>query len=438
MPESFGARLRQQREARQIDLVAISEQTKIKLALLEALENGDVSHWPSGIFRRAYIRAYAQFIGLDPDALLREFLEVHPDPGDTIVASAAGAAAAEEAYAKHAPAMRFRSIVDSALGSLTRFRRPNVDEKRPTAGPDEGQAQAEPPAAPVEDERSWRRLTAVSPEVGVRLNAEAGPERDVAGETPIETQVEAVECGALPDVEPLVEPLGESLVEAAEIDIAEIELPKNVEAPMAEVFPEPELPAVVPMVTNTEMSQSAQFDYDKAHETVARLCTEFGRVVERGAVRELLQESADALSAAGLIVWLADEAGESLRPGLVEGYSDKILAQLPAVTRDADNATATAFRTARPCEVAPTAHTSAALVVPLLVPDGCAGVLAIELQQGVRMSRSLRAVAVLVAAALTQLLHRSRPVERSAPPVEPPAPAVAQFRAAARPMKVRR
>ena len=34
MPESFGARLRQQREARQIHLLAISEQTKIKLALL--------------------------------------------------------------------------------------------------------------------------------------------------------------------------------------------------------------------------------------------------------------------------------------------------------------------------------------------------------------------------------------------------------------------
>jgi hypothetical protein len=74
----------------------------------------------------------------------------------------------------------------------------------------------------------------------------------------------------------------------------------------------------------------------------------------------------------------------------------------------------------------------------LLVPDGCAGVLAIELQQGVRMSRSLQAIAVLVAAALTQLLHRSRPVERSAPPVERPAPAVAQFRPVARPMKVRR
>jgi transcriptional regulator with XRE-family HTH domain len=437
MPESFGARLRQQREARQIDLVAISEQTKIKLALLEALENGDVSHWPSGIFRRAYIRAYAQFIGLDPDVLLREFLEVHPDPADAIVASAADAAAAEEAYAKHAPAMRFRSIVGSALGSLTRFRRPNVDEKRPVAGADEGHLPAEARAAHVEDYRSWSRLPAVSPEGAVRLDVEAGPELDVAAATLIEGRVEAVECGSLPDVEPLVEAPVEAPVGVGEVEGAkEAEVPMA-EAPKTEVLPEPELPPVVATVA-TEMSQAAQLDHDEVLETVARLCTEFGRVVERGAVRELLQESADALSAAGLIVWLADEAGETLRPGLVQGYSDRILAQLPAVTRDADNATATAFRTARPCQVAPTAHTSGALVVPLLVPDGCAGVLAIELQQGVRMSRSLRAIAVLVAAALTQLLYRSRPVERSAPPVERPAPAVAQFRPAARPMKVRR
>ena len=69
MPESFGARMRQRREERGIDLIAIAEQTKIKLALLEALERDDVSHWPSGIFRRAYIRTYAQFIGLDPDVV---------------------------------------------------------------------------------------------------------------------------------------------------------------------------------------------------------------------------------------------------------------------------------------------------------------------------------------------------------------------------------
>jgi transcriptional regulator with XRE-family HTH domain len=435
MPESFGARLRQQREARQIDLVAISEQTKIKLALLEALENGDVSHWPSGIFRRAYIRAYAQFIGLDPDALLREFLEVHPDPGDAIVASAADAAAAEEAYAKHAPAMRFRSIVDSALGSLTRFRRPNVDERGPIAGPEEAHPPAQARAAHVEDHGSWSRVAAVNPDVAVRLDAETGPELEVAGETRVEGPVDAVECGSMPEAQPLVEPA----VEVAEEMIPEAPaLPTSEEVSQPDVPSQP-LPPAASALADTEVSQAVELDRDRVLETVARLCTEFGRVVERGAVRQLLEESADALSAAGLIVWLADEAGETLRPVLVQGYSDKILAQLPAVTRDADNATATAFRSARSCEVASTAHTSGALVVPLLVPDGCAGVLAIEVHQGVRMTRSLRAVAVLVAAALTQLLHRSRPLDRPAPPVErPAAPAVAQFRPVARPMKVRR
>src|SRR6266571_1621198 len=80
MSESFGARLRQQRERQQIALITIAEQTKIKLSLLDALERDDVSHWPAGIFRRAFIRAYAHAIGLEPDVVLREFLELYPDP----------------------------------------------------------------------------------------------------------------------------------------------------------------------------------------------------------------------------------------------------------------------------------------------------------------------------------------------------------------------
>jgi hypothetical protein len=422
MPESFGARLRQQREARQIDLVAISEQTKIKLALLEALENDDVSHWPSGIFRRAYIRAYAQFIGLDPDAMLREFLEVHADPGDAIVASVAGAAAAEEEYAKHAPSMRFRSIFDSALGSLTRLRRSPGDESRPIPGTGDAPTSSTVPAVQV-DLIDAIDLRGRASDRSLDLDTEFEPEPEMAREESAEALIEAVECGPVPDVEP-----SEAEVPAAEVPAAEIPQPPNPEVPPV---------SAAASAAAVDRGQVAQDEHDAALETVALLCTEFGRVVERGAVRELLQQSADALSAAGLIVWLADESGETLRPGLVHGYSDRVLAQLPAVTRDADNATAAAFRTARWCEVAATAHMSGALVVPLLVPDGCAGVLAIELQQGVHTTRSLRAVAVIIAAALTQLVHRSRPADRPAP-VERPAPAVAQFRQAARPVKVRR
>jgi transcriptional regulator with XRE-family HTH domain len=84
MNSTFGTRLREQRERQQISLATISERTKIKLSLLEALERDDVSHWPHGIFGRSYLRSYAQAIGLDPDTTVREFAEIHavepPDP----------------------------------------------------------------------------------------------------------------------------------------------------------------------------------------------------------------------------------------------------------------------------------------------------------------------------------------------------------------------
>ena len=80
MEMSFGARLRQQREQRQVALEEISAQTKIKASLLEGLEADDLSRWPQGIFRRAYIRAYAQAIGLEPDLVVQQFLALYPEP----------------------------------------------------------------------------------------------------------------------------------------------------------------------------------------------------------------------------------------------------------------------------------------------------------------------------------------------------------------------
>ncbi len=79
----FGKRLRLERERRRITLDSIASNTKIGLALLKGLERDDVSRWPSGIFRRSFIREYAGAIGLDPDETTREFLERFPDPGDS-------------------------------------------------------------------------------------------------------------------------------------------------------------------------------------------------------------------------------------------------------------------------------------------------------------------------------------------------------------------
>ena len=90
--DSFGSRLRYERERRQIALKSIAESTKISVALLEGLERDDVSRWPSGIFRKSFVRSYAEAIGLRPDAILREFVERYPDPLEVEVVAPSAAA----------------------------------------------------------------------------------------------------------------------------------------------------------------------------------------------------------------------------------------------------------------------------------------------------------------------------------------------------------
>jgi cytoskeletal protein RodZ len=82
MPDSLGARLRYERERRQISLPSIAERTKIGVGLLQALERDDVSRWPGGIFRKSFVRSYAEAIGLNADEIVREFSERHPDPAE--------------------------------------------------------------------------------------------------------------------------------------------------------------------------------------------------------------------------------------------------------------------------------------------------------------------------------------------------------------------
>jgi transcriptional regulator with XRE-family HTH domain len=87
-PRSFGAWLQRERERRGIALRSIADRTKIGVGLLQGLERGDVSRWPGGIYRRAFVRGYADAVGLDADLVLANFERVFPsDP--TVPAQAA-------------------------------------------------------------------------------------------------------------------------------------------------------------------------------------------------------------------------------------------------------------------------------------------------------------------------------------------------------------
>jgi transcriptional regulator with XRE-family HTH domain len=106
--ESLGTRLRRERERRRISIKSIAETTNIRAALFEQLERDDASRWPSGIFRRSFIRAYASAIGLDPESTVREFLAAFPDPAQPPDKDKTVAKATSEMPAARPPELRLR------------------------------------------------------------------------------------------------------------------------------------------------------------------------------------------------------------------------------------------------------------------------------------------------------------------------------------------
>jgi hypothetical protein len=67
-----GPQLVEARQRRGLTLNDISKSTKIPLSLLRAIECDDAARLPPGFFTRAFVRAYANEVGLDGDELLDE------------------------------------------------------------------------------------------------------------------------------------------------------------------------------------------------------------------------------------------------------------------------------------------------------------------------------------------------------------------------------
>ena len=76
--ETFVARLRRLRERNGIPLDQIVYETRVKRELLEAFERNDLSQWPRGLYARAWVRAYASVVGLDPIDTTEEFCRLFP------------------------------------------------------------------------------------------------------------------------------------------------------------------------------------------------------------------------------------------------------------------------------------------------------------------------------------------------------------------------
>jgi len=72
---SFGERLREGRERKDISLEEVSRATKISLNVLQALENEQYDDLPPKVYVRGFIRSYSRYVGLDETELLRSYEE---------------------------------------------------------------------------------------------------------------------------------------------------------------------------------------------------------------------------------------------------------------------------------------------------------------------------------------------------------------------------
>jgi transcriptional regulator with XRE-family HTH domain len=316
MTLTFGARLRLQREEQQVTLTEIAAETKISVSLLEGLERDDVSRWPKGLFRRAYIRAYAQAIGLDPDPVVMEFVALYPDPTDVLHTGITIWPDAEGSEAESEPARALRRFVTALTGAVPGFL--------------QGTSNLSNGDVPGGRDDVMRQRTAIrSDQVAAEPAAMGQPPR--------------------------------SSGRPREITIAE----------------------------------------------AARLCASLAQVQELDEAETLLGDAVRYLDAVGLIVWMWDPASRTLQPRLAHGYSASVLARIPRVSSDAENAVAAAFRGGNLCVVAGAGDLTGAVVVPIMTATGPVGAVALEFRPGSEQHESMHAFITILAAQLGPMLGSS-------------------------------
>ena len=160
----------------------------------------------------------------------------------------------------------------------------------------------------------------------------------------------------------------------------------------------PSVASVVPEPASTIATPSPSVNLAEA----AEVCTALSRLTAAEALPDLLGRAAKVVDASGIIVWLG--AGEELFAVTAHGYEPRVLARLGPIQRNAENATAAAWRAGTLRIVPGDSTANGAVVAPLFGPDGCIGVLATEMRHGRETDDTTRAVIAMIAAQLAAVV----------------------------------
>jgi hypothetical protein len=197
--------------------------------------------------------------------------------------------------------------------------------------------------------------------------------------------------------------------------LVRVPVPRTAPAP-----PVPE-PAVTPFIDTLRPEpvtpQRASVDLGAA----ADVCVAISRISTSNELPDLLASAAKVLDASGITIWISE--GEELFAVAAHGYDPRTIARLGSIGKNADNATAIAWRKGEATVVPGDMISNGAVVAPLFGPDGCVGVLAAEIRHGRESNADTRAVTAMIAAQLATVVAGWPPAS-TVPGAEPPATAL--------------
>ena len=76
MAQTLGEKLRQAREARDITISEVAEQTRISPLYIESIENDDYRILPGGIFNKGFVKSFAKYVGVDEQEALQDYSRI--------------------------------------------------------------------------------------------------------------------------------------------------------------------------------------------------------------------------------------------------------------------------------------------------------------------------------------------------------------------------
>jgi cytoskeletal protein RodZ len=102
-PTAFGPWLVRAREKKKLSLDDVAHMTKIRRAILDALERDARRELPEKVFVAGYVRSYANALGLSVEDVLRRFNEAWPDLASAAADGGDGEPAKTRSWAWVAP-----------------------------------------------------------------------------------------------------------------------------------------------------------------------------------------------------------------------------------------------------------------------------------------------------------------------------------------------